>query len=91
MLNPPLARPVPEYAKSSLYVARHQMDGVGGDLALAQEYLERIAASNSEEVGQAIEMLKKIKASIAATSKVETLPIGGPHSGGDVAEDESMQ
>lgn len=90
MLNPPLVRPVPEYAKSSLYVARYQMDAVSGDLALAQEYLERIAASNSEEVGQAIEMLKKIKASMTATGKAETPPIGNPHSGGN-AGDESMQ
>lgn len=68
-LKPFLARPVPEYAKSSLYVARHQMDDIGGDLTLAQEYLERISASNSEEVGQATEMLKKIKVSLAAAGK----------------------
>ena len=89
MLNRPPARPVPEYAKSSLYVARYQIDTIGGDLALAQEYLERITASNSEEVGQATEMLKKIKA-VAATGKVETHPIVSPH-GGDAAVDESLQ
>lgn len=64
------ARPIPDYAKSSLYVARHQMAAADGDLGLAQDYLERVAASNSEEVGQATEMLKKVKSMV--TTKPQT-------------------
>lgn len=55
-----LGRPVPDYAKSSLYVAKHYLT-TGGDIALAHEYLEQVAASNSEEVGQATELLKQAK------------------------------
>ncbi|KAI6002699.1 hypothetical protein EDD15DRAFT_2385326 [Pisolithus albus] len=54
-------RPVQDYAKSSIYVARHQMVIPGGDLELAKEYLERIAHSNVEEVTQATDWLKKLK------------------------------
>jgi anaphase-promoting complex subunit 8 len=68
------ARPVPDYAKSSLYVARHQITAVNGDLGLAREYLERVAASNSEEVGQAGELLKKVKSMIVAKAQTEAQP-----------------
>ncbi|KAG9316570.1 hypothetical protein JVU11DRAFT_2623 [Chiua virens] len=54
-------RPVQDYAKSSIYVARHQMVTPGGDLTLAREYLERVAGSNAEEVTQAADWLKKLK------------------------------
>ncbi|KAI6033089.1 hypothetical protein F5J12DRAFT_902772 [Pisolithus orientalis] len=54
-------RPIQDYAKSSIYVARHQMVIPGGDLELAKEYLERIAQSNVEEVTQAADWLKKLK------------------------------
>ena len=54
-------RPVQDYAKSSIYVARHQMVTSGGDLSLAKEYLERVASSNAEEVTQAADWLKKLK------------------------------
>lgn len=54
-------RPIQDYAKSSIYVARHQMVIPGGDLELAKEYLERIAHSNVEEVTQATDWLKKLK------------------------------
>jgi hypothetical protein len=64
-------RPVPDYAKSSLYVARHQISAIDGDLGLAHEYLERVAASNSEEVGQAAELLKKIKSMTASKAQTE--------------------
>jgi anaphase-promoting complex subunit 8 len=64
-------RPVPDYAKSALYVARHHIRAVDGDLGLAREYLERVAASNSEEVAQAAELLKKIKAMTAAKALTE--------------------
>ncbi|KAI6046221.1 hypothetical protein EDC04DRAFT_3016435 [Pisolithus marmoratus] len=54
-------RSIQDYAKSSIYVARHQMVVPGGDLELAKEYLERIAQSNAEEVTQATDWLKKLK------------------------------
>ncbi|KAF9227395.1 TPR-like protein [Gyrodon lividus] len=54
-------RPIQDYAKSSIYVARHQMVTAGGDLSLAKEYLERVANSNAEEVTQAADWLKKLK------------------------------
>jgi hypothetical protein len=50
---------ITEYARSAVYVARYQLLG-GGDLDLARDYLTAIAQSNSEEVGQASELLKSI-------------------------------
>jgi anaphase-promoting complex subunit 8 len=49
-----------------MYVARHQTTAIDGDFELAREYLERVAASNSEEVGQATELLKKVKGILVA-------------------------
>jgi anaphase-promoting complex subunit 8 len=57
-----------------MYVARHQITAADGDLELAREYLERVAASNSEEVGQATELLKKVKGMIVA--KVQVVEAG---------------
>lgn len=54
-------RAVQDFAKSSIYVARHQIMLPGGDLTLAKECLERIAQSNVEEVTQAADWLKKLK------------------------------
>ncbi|KAG1732216.1 uncharacterized protein EDB91DRAFT_1152196 [Suillus paluster] len=54
-------RPVQDYAKSSIFVARHHMMIAGGDLLLAKDYLERVANSNAEEVAQASDWLKKLK------------------------------
>lgn len=56
-----IGRPVQDFAKSSIYVARHQIMIPGGDLTLAKECLERIAQSNVEEVTQAADWLKKLK------------------------------
>ncbi|KAF9465070.1 hypothetical protein BDZ94DRAFT_1255234 [Collybia nuda] len=53
-------RPVQDYAKSSLEVAEYQMQIPNGDLALAQNYLERVAASNAEDVARAAELLKSV-------------------------------
>jgi anaphase-promoting complex subunit 8 len=50
-----------DYAKSSVYVARHHMSVPGGDLLLARDYLERVAGSNAEEVALAADLLKKVK------------------------------
>lgn len=57
-------RAVQDYARSSIYVARHQIMVPGGDLALAKECLERVAQSNVEEVTLAAEMLKKLEATL---------------------------
>jgi anaphase-promoting complex subunit 8 len=37
-----------------------------GDLQLAKEYTERVAASNAEDVGRAAELLKAVKLAIQA-------------------------
>lgn len=37
-----------------------------GDLALAQNYLERVAASNAEDVSRAAELLKTVNLQIQA-------------------------
>ena len=57
-------RPIQDYAKSCIYVARHQLHVLDGDLFLARDYLERVASSNSEEVAMAADLLKKIKVAI---------------------------
>ncbi|TFK75366.1 cell division control protein 23 [Pluteus cervinus] len=54
-------RPVREYAKSCLEVAEYQMNLPSGDLLLARDYLERVAASNAEDVNKASELLKQLK------------------------------
>ncbi|TFY58515.1 hypothetical protein EVJ58_g6367 [Rhodofomes roseus] len=58
-------KPVAEYAKSSVYVARYHIIHGGGDLALAKELLEPIASSNAEEVSQATDLLKKARSAQA--------------------------
>ncbi|KAJ3729117.1 anaphase promoting complex subunit 8 [Lentinula guzmanii] len=62
-------RPVQDYAKSSLEVAAYQLKIPSGDLALAEEYLERVAASNAEDVARAVEMLKAVRIAIDAAGK----------------------
>ncbi|KAI0704990.1 TPR-like protein [Cerioporus squamosus] len=52
-------KPVPEWSKSAVYVARYHISHGGGDLALARQYLEFVAASNAEEVNQANELLRR--------------------------------
>ena len=57
---------IADYAKSALYIAQyHQLHG-GGNLTLAQKYLEQIAASNSEDVNAAQELLKQVMTAIQA-------------------------
>lgn len=41
-------------------VAAYQLKIPDGDLLLAQDYLERMAASNAEDVDRAVEMLKAV-------------------------------
>lgn len=65
-------RPVQDYAKSSIFVARHHMVIVGGDLLLAKDYLERVANSNAEEVAQASDWLKKLKSVLITRPPIPT-------------------
>ncbi|KIL66252.1 hypothetical protein M378DRAFT_161115 [Amanita muscaria Koide BX008] len=60
-------RPIQDYAKSSLAVAQYQIPN--GDLLLAREYLERVASSNTEEAGQAPELLKALKVALQERSE----------------------
>lgn len=66
-----LVRPIADYAKSSLEVAEYHMRIPDGDLALARDYLERVAGSNAEDVARASELLKSVKAAIHAKSLKE--------------------
>ncbi|KAG2150587.1 hypothetical protein DEU56DRAFT_728974 [Suillus clintonianus] len=65
-------RPVQDYAKSSIFVARHHMLITGGDLLLAKDYLERVANSNAEEVAQASDWLKKLKSVLITRPVIPT-------------------
>ncbi|KAF8830681.1 hypothetical protein HHX47_DHR2001174 [Lentinula edodes] len=55
-----VVRPVQDYAKSCLEVAAYQLKIPDGHLLLTQDYLERVAASNAEDVDRAVEMLKAV-------------------------------
>ena len=59
-------KPVIEYAKSAVHVARYHLVHGGGDLALARAYLEKVVLSNAEEVREATELLKRAKFAIVA-------------------------
>jgi hypothetical protein len=57
---------IADYAKSALYIAQyHHLHG-GGNLGLAQRYLEQLSASNSEDVSAAQELLKQVMIAIQA-------------------------
>ncbi|KAF8590891.1 cell division control protein 23 [Ramaria rubella] len=55
-------RPISEFAKSCIYVARYHLFWGGGDLRLSKEYLEKVAGSNVEESTIAVEYLRKLRA-----------------------------
>ena len=55
---------ITDYAKSALYIAQyHHLHG-GGNLTLAQKYLEQLSASNSEDVNAAQDLLKQVMVAI---------------------------
>ena len=54
-------RPVSEFAKSCMYVARYHLFWGGGDLKMAREYSEKVAGSNVEESTVALEYLRKLR------------------------------
>ena len=55
---------IADYAKSALYIAQYHYLHGGGNLNLAQNYLEQLSASNSEDVNTAQELLKQVMAAI---------------------------
>ncbi|KAF8973218.1 hypothetical protein BDZ97DRAFT_1936102 [Flammula alnicola] len=65
-------RPIQDYAKSSLEVAEYEMRIPDGDLVLAREYLEQVAASNAEDVGRATDLLKLVKTMIQNRATLAT-------------------
>ncbi|KIP08436.1 hypothetical protein PHLGIDRAFT_104401 [Phlebiopsis gigantea 11061_1 CR5-6] len=72
-------KPVIDYAKSAVHVARYHLLQGGDDLELAKRYAEKVAASNAEEVREATDMLKKIKQAMASKQQAEAKPIAaGP-------------
>ena len=60
---------VNEYARSAIYVARYHLLQGGGNLELARDFMEEVAASNSEEVATGVDLLRKVN--IALTAKLE--------------------
>lgn len=53
-----------DYASSSVYVARYHLQTTGGDLFHARELMEAVASSQSEDVTQAADLLKRIRSAI---------------------------
>jgi anaphase-promoting complex subunit 8 len=75
---------VPEYARSALYVGRYHVLMDGGELNTARDYLESVASSNSEEVGQAADLLKKTLQMIASQGDMP-MKGAGTHDSGSMA------
>ncbi|KAI0036954.1 TPR-like protein [Vararia minispora EC-137] len=69
-------KPIAEYARSAVYLARYHLYRGGGDLVLALQLMEKVAGSNSEEADAAQELVKEITAKIAAKQR------GGGSGGG---------
>ncbi|KAL4246021.1 hypothetical protein ABKN59_008839 [Abortiporus biennis] len=64
-------KPVTEWAKSVVYVARYHFQHGGGDLQHAKRLLELVAASQSEEVSQGTELLKRVNRAITSFEQLE--------------------
>lgn len=62
------------YARSAFFVARYHLLQGGNDIALAKEYLTIVARSNSEEVGAARELLKKVDDLLADATREVAQP-----------------
>ncbi|KAH8996562.1 TPR-like protein [Lactarius hatsudake] len=58
-------KPVVEWARSAMYVARYYYVLDGGDLELARDLLEKVAGSNSEDADSAADLLKRVKAAMS--------------------------
>ncbi|KAF8502373.1 TPR-like protein [Russula emetica] len=57
-------KPVAEWARSAMYVARYYYVLEGGDLELARGLLELVAGSNSEDADAAADLIKRVKTAI---------------------------
>jgi hypothetical protein len=78
-------RPINEYAGSCIEVARFQLSH-NLDLELGKTLMERVAASNSEHVAQAAELLKKIATAMnVRTRQGGPGPLGGEGTSGESA------
>lgn len=83
---------IADYAKSALYIAQYHYLHGGGNLSLAQEYLEELAASNSEDVNAAQELLKQVMAAVQAKEgQVEAKGTASAAGAGAEVEDVSME
>lgn len=79
----PSDKPVIEYARSAVHVARYQLNLGDGDYELAKRYMEKVATSNAEEVREATELLKRARTLLAAKQQAESkaselVGAGGP-------------
>ena len=54
-------RPVSEFAKSCMYVARYHLFWGGGDFKVAREYSEKVAGSNVEDSSLAMDYLRRLR------------------------------
>jgi anaphase-promoting complex subunit 8 len=59
-----IGKPVAEWARSAMYVARYYYVLEGGDLELARGLLEMVAGSNSEDADAAADLIKRVKTAI---------------------------
>jgi len=59
-----VGKPVAEWARSAMYVARYYYVLEGGDLELARGLLEMVAGSNSEDADAAADLIKRVKTAI---------------------------
>jgi len=53
-----------------MFVARYYYVSEGGDLELAKDLLETVAASNSEDADSAADLVKRVKAAIGRNEGV---------------------
>jgi anaphase-promoting complex subunit 8 len=69
-----IVKPVAEWARSAMYVARYYYVSEGGDLELARDLLETVGGSNSEDADSAAELLKRVKGAIERKEGGEPSP-----------------
>jgi len=83
---------IADYAKSALYIAQYHYLHGGGNLSLAQKYLEQLSASNSEDVNAAQELLKQVMTAVQVKeSQAGAKGVAGATGTGTEAEDVSME
>jgi hypothetical protein len=65
------------YARSAMYAARADAAGPGGDSVRALDYLAALAHSPAEEAAPAAELLKKVRADLAARAAADAVQAHG--------------